>query len=311
MADLGRAAKSALRTAMGSYSTAQEVINILNAVDLLSATEAGYLDSVTAGTFVASKAMVLDSSGNGKMPDSGIFKLGTDGDIAVVLRATTLNANTALTGVLVGTPVTPAVAANSMILSNVTADGDLLLATQTGGNSQAAMFVDASAGTTYFYGAGTQTLSTTASTVTVATSKTLAVTTADLLTVGGTIVPQAEVLVSFVVDPHASKVVYNLFVARDAWQVTHIDYTPDIAQGGALTATVVKAVGTATPASGTTPMHTANAVDCNAVAHTVQPITLTATTADLQLAAGNRIGLVLSGALTTGSGLLTIRGKRI
>lgn len=139
----------------------------------------------------------------------------------------------------------------------------------------------------------------------------LAVSGADGLTVGGIIIPQTEVLFSATIDLHASKVTYNLFVASEAWQVTDIDYTPDIAQGGALTATVVKAITTATPASATTPMHTANAINLNAVAHTVQPITLTATTADLQLAAGNRIGLVLSGAMTTGSGLLTIRGKRI
>ena len=146
---------------------------------------------------------------------------------------------------------------------------------------------------------------------TIPANQPLTVTTADKLTVGGVIVPQAEVLVSFVIPLHASKVIYNLFTARDAWQITNIDYTPDIAQGGALTATVVKAVGTATPASATTPMHIAGAIDLNATAHTVQPITLTVTAADLVLAAGNRIALVLSGAMTVGSGLLTIRGKRV
>lgn len=148
-------------------------------------------------------------------------------------------------------------------------------------------------------------------TATTVNSNAVAVTTADLLTVGAVIVPQAEVLYSGLIPLSASKVIYNLFVARDAWQVTHIDYTPDVAQGGALTATVVKATGTATPASATTPMHIAGAIDLNAAAHTVQPITVTVTGADLQLAAGNRIGLVLSGAMTVGSGFVTIRGKRI
>lgn len=135
--------------------------------------------------------------------------------------------------------------------------------------------------------------------LTVDTSDTLAVTTADKLTVGGVIVPQGVTLADITISLSATKVIYNLFVARDAWQVTHIDYTPDVSQGGALTATVVKAITTATPASATTPMHAAGA------------ITLTATTADLQLAAGNRIGLVLSGAMTVGSGKITVRGKRI
>lgn len=62
MTDLSKAAKSGLRTALGSYSAATEVINILNAVDPLSATEAEYLDGVTAGTVTASKAVVVDSS---------------------------------------------------------------------------------------------------------------------------------------------------------------------------------------------------------------------------------------------------------
>ena len=134
---------------------------------------------------------------------------------------------------------------------------------------------------------------------------------AGVLSLNSQIVPDAEILVSETISLHASKVVYNLFVARDAWQVTNIDFVPDIAQGGALTGTVVKAVGTATPASATTPMHTADAINLNATAHTVQAITLSVTTADLQLAAGNRIGFVLNAALTVGSGLLTIRGKRI
>lgn len=62
MADLSKQAKSGLRNAMGSYSAATEVINILNAVDPLSATEAEYLDGVTAGTVTATKVVVVDSS---------------------------------------------------------------------------------------------------------------------------------------------------------------------------------------------------------------------------------------------------------
>lgn len=87
--------------------------------------------------------------------DNVLFNLGTDADIALVERSTALNANTALTGVIVGTPVTPAVAANSLIVGNITADGDMMFACQTGGNSRAFLFYDASAATSYlFSGAG-------------------------------------------------------------------------------------------------------------------------------------------------------------
>jgi hypothetical protein len=76
--------------------------------------------------------------------DGILLRLGTDGDIASVLRAATLNANTALTGVLVGTPVTLAMPANTCILSNITADGDIVLAVNNGGNSLEGIRIDAS-----------------------------------------------------------------------------------------------------------------------------------------------------------------------
>lgn len=142
------------------------------------------------------------------------------------------------------------------------------------------------------------------------TATPLAVATADELTVGGVIVPQYEEITIPIV-PHATLTEQNLYTATEAIQVVSIRVVPDLVQGGALTGTVVKAVSTATPANGTTPMHTANAIDFNATAHTVQSITLSSTTADLQLAAGNRIGLDLSAALTTGRACITIRYKRI
>ena len=114
------------------------------------------------------------------------------------------------------------------------------------------------------------------------------------------------VIVEFSLSSHASKTVYNLFTADQAYTVKSITVVPDVAQGSALTATISKATGTATPASGTTPLHTGTA-NLNATAHTVQTLTLTATTADLALASGDRIGLILSGALSTGSALVSIR----
>ena len=80
--------------------------------------------------------------------------LGADNDLAVRHKTSTTAANTAVTGVIVGTPVVPALAANSAVISNVTADGDIAILTQTGGNSQAALYVDASANTLELYAAG-------------------------------------------------------------------------------------------------------------------------------------------------------------
>lgn len=114
------------------------------------------------------------------------------------------------------------------------------------------------------------------------------------------------VLVSVNIPAHASKTVYNIFTADQTYTVKSIRVTPDVAQGSTLTATISKATGTATPASGTTPLHSGTA-NLNGTAHTVQSLTLTTTTADLSLAVGDRIGLILSGALSTGSANVTIR----
>lgn len=114
------------------------------------------------------------------------------------------------------------------------------------------------------------------------------------------------VVLSVNIPAHASKTVYNIFAADQAYTVKSIRVTPDVAQGGDLTATISKVTGTATPASGTTPLHTGTA-NLNATAHTVQSLTLTSTTADLSLVAGERIGLILSGALSTGSANVSIR----
>ena len=98
------------------------------------------------GVYVSGTALTTN-----RINDNILFTLGTDSDVALVNRTTILGANTALTGAVVGTPVTPAVAANSLILSNVTADGDILIAAQTGGNTNAYVWVDASAKVTTLY----------------------------------------------------------------------------------------------------------------------------------------------------------------
>lgn len=118
-----------------------------------------------------------------------------------------------------------------------------------------------------------------------------------------------DTVIEFNIPTHASRTIYNLFVARRDWTVVGIDVVPNVAQGGALTATFVKAIGTATPAAGTTPLHSGTA-NLNGTAHTVQQLTLTTTGADLVLANGNRIAVVLSGALSAGEAHVTIRLRK-
>ena len=60
---------------------------------------------------------------------------------------TLLAANTALDGVFLGTPVVPALAVDSMVVSNLVASGDVAIAANRGGNSEAYLIADSSAGT--------------------------------------------------------------------------------------------------------------------------------------------------------------------
>ena len=105
----------------------------------------------------------------------------------------------------------------------------------------------------------------------------------------------------------------NLFVAPYAVQVTNIYYTPNVvgSDGSAVTATLVKATAAVIPAKGTTPLHTASAINLKGTVHTVQTITLSTTTADLKLAAGERIGYDTTGTLTAAEGTFTIICKAI
>lgn len=98
-------------------------------------TRVGYMN---ASSFTLDKAQTI--------VDDIPFKLGTGGDIVLVERSATLNANTALSGVLLGTPVTQPIAADSLILSNITASGDIMVAANRAGNSETYVFIDSSLG---------------------------------------------------------------------------------------------------------------------------------------------------------------------
>lgn len=101
-----------------------------------------------------SGAPTISDTGQITMVDDILFAYGTHNDIVTLNRSTALLANTALAGVFVGTPIVPALAANSHIIANTTADGDILIAGNDGGNSRTVLFFDASAPDTILYNVG-------------------------------------------------------------------------------------------------------------------------------------------------------------
>ena len=74
---LSQVAKNHILVAIADRGSADEVITTLNAVAALSGSEAAFIDNVVAGTFAASKAMVLSSGGDGTMPEGGDIAVGT------------------------------------------------------------------------------------------------------------------------------------------------------------------------------------------------------------------------------------------
>ena len=110
----------------------------------------------TTGKVAQDSGVTIDDSNNVLVPDDALFRLGATADQVLLNRSTTLAANTALTNVLIGTPVSQALAANSLMVSNVTASGDIGLYVNKGGHSQMVFFADGSAGDTAIMAASGQ-----------------------------------------------------------------------------------------------------------------------------------------------------------
>lgn len=93
-------------------------------------------------------------SANQTYDDDVLLRLGADGDGVFVLDPDGVVANTAKANVLVGTVVGQALAANSVIFSNVTLNGDVAFYGNRGGNSEQWLFYDTSAGDLFLGGKG-------------------------------------------------------------------------------------------------------------------------------------------------------------
>ena len=71
-----------------------------------------------------------------------MLRWGTNADVVSLLRSTALSADTELSGIIEGTSDHPGVAANSLIISNITDDGDIMFVVSDGGNSKGLLKLD-------------------------------------------------------------------------------------------------------------------------------------------------------------------------
>lgn len=97
------------------------------------------------------------------------------------------------------------------------------------------------------------------------------------------------------------------FIADRAYQVTRIDYVHATlaTNGSAVNAQITKDTGIDAPGGGANLLtnNTNAGFDCKATINTVQNGTLTATAADLLLAAGNRLSIDFAGTVTSLAGV--------
>ena len=140
--------------------------------------------------------------------------------------------------------------------------------------------------------------------VTIAAAKTLAVTTADKLTVGGIIVPQ-YLVVTYNIPAGAAAADYDglFFTANRAYEIVSVTERHAVAGSdtGAVTLMVKKVPSGTATASGTDTL--ASGLDLKSAVDTNQAGTLHATQANYQLASGDSLGLVPTGTPTAVDGV--------
>jgi len=90
----------------------------------------------------------LASSTMPEVSDNILLTLGTDNDGVLVLNTAGLAADALLTNVIEGTADTLGTAANSLLIANITNDGDIAILVSKAGNSHTAFWADGSTGDT-------------------------------------------------------------------------------------------------------------------------------------------------------------------
>lgn len=108
------------------------------------------------------------------------------------------------------------------------------------------------------------------------------------------------------IEYNASSIDKLCFVATRKYVVKAVSGVPSVigSDAGAVAAAIKKVSGTTAIASGTA-LHSGT-MNLKATANTVQNLTLSTTASELQIAAGDRIGVDFTGVMTAATGVITV-----
>jgi hypothetical protein len=126
-------------------------------------------DTAIATAQITDKRVIVMSPG---VPDNTMLWLGTTGDTAMMHSTGAISANAEVTNLIEGTSVHIGTAANSLIVSNLTNDGDIMFLVSDAGNSKGVLKIDGANGAAvvqrlYFYDLGGEYMESDGSTLTI------------------------------------------------------------------------------------------------------------------------------------------------
>jgi hypothetical protein len=252
--------------------------------------------------------------------DEDLLRWGTNADVVSLLRSTALSADTELSGIIEGTSDHPGVAANSLIISNITDDGDIMFVVSDGGNSKGLLKLDGANGKVTIHGGDLEVAE--ALTVTGATTLngnvTLGNAASDVITVNGTVAganalifegatADGSEITLAAVDPTSDHTIYmpnqggylGVFAAASTTQISSTPAELNILDGATVVVGEINYLDLGSTAVGTAIASKAVILDSNKDYDGLRNLTITgeldAATLDLSGAADIAGDLVLSG----------------
>ena len=141
----------AIATTAGTAAGVPELPSIPSVSIVIALVFVPASDTAISTAQIVDKRVFISNGGSGVL-DNIIWNLGSDGDAALVLSSAIIAADAEVTNVIEGTSDHLATTANSLIISNVTNDGDILFLVSDGGNSKGLLHLDGANGRVIIHG---------------------------------------------------------------------------------------------------------------------------------------------------------------